>query len=87
MHIVALTLLLVVLFLLWKTGEQFVASYDMMINKSLNPTYVLYHGREKDDAGKDFYDYFLQDQLSNEYSNKYKTEGEMQFQTLRFLSE
>lgn len=78
MHIVALVLLLVVLFLIYHR-EQFVASYDMMINRAKNPLFVQYHGREKDAYGYDYYDKFLQHQLSGEYLKKYKTEDEMNF--------
>jgi len=86
MHIVALTLLLVVLFLIYYHSESFVASYDMMINRAKNPLFTNYHGREKDAYGNDYYDHFLSNQLSTEYERKYKNEGDMQFQTLRFLA-
>jgi len=66
MHLAVLTLLAIVLILIYK-NEQFLASFDMMINKSLNPILVNYMGRLKDARGYDYYDQFLHNQLAHEY--------------------
>jgi hypothetical protein len=79
MHLVNLGLLVLVLFLLVYYHENFVASYDMMINHAKDPIFVQYNGREKDAAGNDYYDNFLRNQMMNQYSKKSQLEDPGKF--------
>ena len=68
MHIATLILLAIVLILIYRSNEKFIASFDMMINRAQNPLYVQYHGRLRDANGLDYYDHYLKNQLQSEYS-------------------
>lgn len=67
MHIVVLGILIVVVLLIIYYRESFIASFDMMINRSTNPIWAKYNGRDKNPRGEDYYELFLKNQLSHEY--------------------
>lgn len=69
MHYLAIIVLIILLILILLNKERFIASYDMMINRSKNPTWTRYNGRDRDPWGRDYYDKFLGRQLTSEYMN------------------
>lgn len=68
MHQIAIILLIIVILYIIFNKEKFIASYDMMINRSLNPIWARYHGREKNPWGEDYYELFFKRQMMDEYS-------------------
>lgn len=68
MHLLGLIILLCIVLLIVFNRETFIASYDMMINRSRNPIWARYNGRDKNPWGEDYYELFLKHQLSGEYS-------------------
>jgi len=62
MHIIALVLFALLAFFII-TRETFIAAFNDMIDRSTDPIFVNYHGRERDWRGMDYYDHFLNDQL------------------------
>lgn len=66
MHTFALVILALIVLLLYYR-ESFIAQYDMMVNRAVNPIYVNYHGRERDESGRDYFDYLLKHEIASKY--------------------
>lgn len=65
MHLIGL-IIFVVIALLIIFRERFVASFNDIVNKSCDPIFVNYRGRERDRAGMDYYDHFLKNQIQRD---------------------
>ena len=63
-------LIVVILIIMYMYKDHFIAQFDMIINKSLNPIYTNYHAREKINGyGDDSIDAILKNQLMQDFSS------------------